>query len=490
MADHRSRYKNTGLDANELRRRREDNSVQLRKQKRDEFLSKKRTLAPVDLHDSNLEEDETDLLRNDTSDLDTNITPDMIENLMQNQDLTRVLDSAQRIRKILSKEPQPPFDDVIQAGCVPRFVQLLDLDAEPLIQFEVAWVLTNICSGTTEQTRVVVESGALPKLVGLLNSPDMRVKEQAVWALGNIVGDGADLRDLVIAHGFVPALLNLIQPDIELGFLRNATWVLVNLCRNKEPPTDIEVIKLLMPALLNLIQSDDQSILIDTTWAVSYITELGPSYSQLTIDSGIVNKMTPLLTHQETKIQAAAIRALGCITTGSDMQTQAVIDAGAIPHLRKLLSENKDKIVREALWFVSNISAGSQNQIQAVIDGGILPSIIYYLSVGDYQQQKEASWIIFNFCLSGTPEQMQRLVQERVIPPLCDLLGLTDLKVVRNVLDALTCLLKNCDDEENHTVRDLIESCGGLDKIESLQESKNGDVYSLAYSIIDNYFSE
>ena len=31
--------------------------------------------------------------------------------------------------------------------------------------------------------------------------------------------------------------------------------------------------------------------------------------------------------------------------------------------------------------------------------------------------------------------------------------------------------------------------CKGLDKIESLQQHENGDIYKMAYCIIDNYFS-
>lgn len=511
MSDHRARYKNTGLNAKELRRRREEDSVQLRKQKRDDVLSKKRTLAPIDFRNDPIDDDETDLINNgnggapgvegfagsgslpasgDMSEItETTLTPEMIQGLLQNDDMMRVLENAQKVRKMLSKEPQPPFDEVIDSGLIPRFVQLLDLDQNSLIQFEVAWILTNIASGTTEQTGAVVRSGALPKLVRLLSSNDIKVCEQAVWALGNIIGDCAEYRDLVISHQFLPALLNLINPKLEIGFLRNATWVLVNLCRNKEPPTDIEVIRQLLPALLSLIETDDQMILIDTTWAVSYIAELGSHYSQLIIDSGIVKKMVPLLTHHETKIQTAAIRALGCITTGSDEQTQAVIDAGAIPHLRALITNNKDKIVKEALWFISNITAGSANQIQEIINGDIIPTIIRYLSVGDYHQQKEASWTIFNYCLSGSEDQLRFLIDHDVIPALCDLLPVDDPSLIKNVLEAIISLLKTCDNESDHTVRDLIESCGGLDRIEALQNSENQEIYQHAFTIIDNYFS-
>uniref|UniRef100_A0A6G1S6S5 Importin subunit alpha n=1 Tax=Aceria tosichella TaxID=561515 RepID=A0A6G1S6S5_9ACAR len=482
MSDHRARYKNTGLDAKELRRRREENSIQLRKQKRDDVLSKRRTLgAPT----NDMDEDLDDLNRSSSPEL--GLTRDMIEGIMQDQDQHILIESAQKIRRLLSREPQPPFDEVIQNNLVPRLVQLLQISEDPLVQFEVAWILTNICSGTTEQTRVVVNSGALPELVRLMRSPDIRVCEQAVWALGNIIGDNGQFRDAVISHNFVNALLDLINSGLELGFLRNATWVLVNLCRNKEPPTDSEVIKQILPALMSLIGSDDQTILIDTTWAISYITELGPTYSQLVIDYGLVKKMTRLISHEESKIKTAAIRALGCIATGSDEQTQAVVDAGAIPALRNAFEGLNDRIAKEALWFLSNVVAGSQEQIQAVIDADLVPMIIHFLSNGDYQQQKEASWAVFNFCLTGSQDQLKVLIENGAVPALCDLLTLNDNTLIKNVLEALKSLLRKCDD---NTVRNQIEACGGLDRIEALQDSPNQEIYQYSYVIIENYFSE
>eukprot|EP00959_Pyramimonas_sp_CCMP1952_P284615 5949818-Pyramimonas_sp.AAC.4 len=69
------------------------------------------------------------------------------------------LDATRRLRKLLSKR-SPPINQVIEAGAVPYMVFQLRNMAVPTIQLESAWVLTNITSGESSQTRAVLEHGA------------------------------------------------------------------------------------------------------------------------------------------------------------------------------------------------------------------------------------------------------------------------------------------------------------------------------------------
>ena len=59
-----------------------------------------------------------------------------------------------RIRIMVTTQHSQPFQDVVEAGLVPYFIQLLDdLNIPRDIKLESAWILTNISSGTSEQTR-------------------------------------------------------------------------------------------------------------------------------------------------------------------------------------------------------------------------------------------------------------------------------------------------------------------------------------------------
>uniref|UniRef100_A0A914LD06 Importin subunit alpha n=2 Tax=Meloidogyne incognita group TaxID=654580 RepID=A0A914LD06_MELIC len=528
MAERQTQYKHAGKDSETLRKGRIEQAVTIRKEKRDDVISKRRNIP---IEDPNADAS-TSGAGGAGIPYDRTNLQEIVEQAQSPDPEVQML-AVTQARKLLSSDRNPPIDDlissgilpilvnclestnstlqfeaawaltniasgtseqtraVVQAGAVPQFFEIVGFskyECFSTLQFEAAWALTNIASGTSEQTRAVVQAGAVPHFLKLLDSQNMNVCEQAVWALGNIIGDGPHFRDYCIELGIVQPLLKFVAPEIPLNFLRNVTWVMVNLCRSKDPPPNRQIVQMLLPALAMLIHHQDTSILVDTVWALSYLTDGGNDQIQLVIDSGVVQFLIPLLATPEVKVQTAALRAVGNIVTGTDEQTQLVLDCGALQLMQPLLSHTKDKINKEAVWFLSNITAGNESQVQAVIDAGLIPMIIHLLDKGDFQTQKEAAWAVSNVTISGRAEHVHYMVENGVIVPFCNLLGVRDPQIVQVVLDGLNNILKkSC--AQTDEVCQKIEECGGLDKIEHLQNHESEEIYKMAYEIIDNFFS-
>lgn len=62
------------------------------------------------------------------------------------------------------------------------------------------------------------------------------VREQAIWALGNIAGDCHLYRDAILGSGAMQALMHMVMHEQKITLVRNAVWCISNLCRGKPQP--------------------------------------------------------------------------------------------------------------------------------------------------------------------------------------------------------------------------------------------------------------
>jgi len=480
------------LDGDDARRKREDNSVAIRKEKRDEQLTKRRKAA-VGTTARDGDDGES---KEWTADIKEKMKqlPSLCEAL-NSDDPQRQEEAVVAFRKLLSIERNPPIQEVIQLGVVPRLVHLLTFQNSNL-QFEAAWALTNIASGTSKHTKVVIEHGAVKMFVALLRSPSDDVREQAVWALGNIAGDSYQYRDLVLRHEALEPLLELCKPSAKITMLRNATWTLSNFCRGKPQPP-FELVAPALPTLAQLIFCKDDEVLTDACWALSYLSDdTGPHNTkiQAVIQSGVCRRLVELLMHKSPNVKTPALRTVGNIVTGDDLQTQVVLNCSVLQCLLALLVNPKKGIRKEACWTISNITAGNPDQIQAVIDANIIPPLVQILNNAEFDIQKEAAWAISNATSGGRDEQIRFLVQQNVIPPLCNLFECIDPKIVMVAMEGIENILRvgRNDSQKEHggsnKFAEAVEECGGLDKLEALQRHDNEEIYDKALKILKGYF--
>ena len=127
-----------------MRRRRNEVTVELRKNKREEAVLKRRNV-PHGMVDSTDEDD-----YNSSYNLKK-----LVEKAGCDENAEEQLAAVQAARRLLSSDRNPPIDNLIQSGILPILVNCLERDDNQMLQFEAAWALTNIASGTSAQTNQV-----------------------------------------------------------------------------------------------------------------------------------------------------------------------------------------------------------------------------------------------------------------------------------------------------------------------------------------------
>ena len=225
------------------------------------------------------------------------------------------IECCSRIRKLLC-EKDPPIDQVVKTGVVPRLVQFLLHENNPKLQFEAEWVLSNIACGKSLHTHVVAKNGAIPHLIKLMLSNHKDVAEQAVWALGNIAGDSTQYRDFILSQGGLTNLRQLehrcfgvinatiiqngwrIEQLVQdpqmlplIGLLRNMAWTLGNFFGGL-PQTNIKYAESGIKPLTVMLAIPDSEILENAARAFYFLTyrdDEGDNINQDNIKNDIIN---------------------------------------------------------------------------------------------------------------------------------------------------------------------------------------------------------
>lgn len=498
----------TGKNTNSQRKAREEQQVELRRQRTEELLNKK---------------------RESTKEARSNNTFETIKGPLFSQNLEDIYNGAYECRTKLSIDVNPPIQDIINSGIVPRFVELLDplfykqftdTQLSSKCRFEAAWVLTNIASGTSEQTKYVVKLGAVPLLVKMISENDEGLVDQSIWALGNISGDNEELRDTVLETNMLESVVALVYkysaPGCSIKILRNLIWLISNLNRGRVPPPTLPNMQLSFSVIEKAVQISDPDVVSDSFWCLSYLADTSSELTAAILNSHVINKAHDLLynfinsltdqDHDEklAKIGATAIcpiiRMLGNIVTGTEEHTNRIIQLDFLKFFHPIFYRYQNKkharIKKEICWLLSNITAGTAQQTVCVIDSDLLGLLIDAISKHENFVRKEAGYAILNilyFC-TKEPQYLQKLLDHGILLALWNYMRAVENMpdVVSQILDCIRYALEAGDKIKqkfgvNPVVQMLIDM-QFVDEIEDLQDSKNNIVVQKAYNIIVMYF--
>jgi hypothetical protein len=327
------------------------------------------------------------------------------------------------MRKVLSHRKLPPIGAAIAAGAVPLLAKLLENDDNPVTQSEAAWALTNIACDTTDHTACIVNTpGLISSFVRLLASAEHNVCEQAVWVLGSIAGDRSAHRDLLVDHGVIPQLIDILTgleaPEIPLTLRRSVMRTISNLFRGKPAPP-LNAIASVIPCLAAMIQYPDGEVVANAMWSLWYICDRNNDGILAVLAYGALPAIMHLVSNSAAysswDLATPTLRCLcNIVSTGGDHYVAVAVQHGAIRALctalraqtRCLWSDKKEEI----LLALSNIAAGNAPQINALLQAGVFDLIAEYVTSDHYQLRKPSQLTIANALQGASPADRTAII--------------------------------------------------------------------------------
>ncbi|KAJ6243067.1 importin alpha [Anaeramoeba flamelloides] len=417
-----------------------------------------------------------------------------ISSQLSDPNCTNKLELVHDLRIMISgDEEDPPIDELIDSMCVAYLLEFLEDDNDPELQFESAWVLTNVASGNSLQTQFLVDFQGIPAFIRLLSSPNENVLDQSIWALGNIAGDCVAYRDEILDFGVFPKLLEIVQTVKQKSIIKNTIWTISNLVR-RNPLPPLKITQEAFPIFTSLIQDSDYEIQKSAFWGLNYLSTGEYENIQVIIESKILPILLNSLETQELNdLIMPSLLILVNITSGQEHHTQTFINEGGIGSVKPYFTHRLKKYRKEACLIISNICAGTHSQIDAIIDNGFLDPMIEMIKNDQSSIKKEACFALTNIVECGNLKQLNLLLSKQMLVPLCNLLNTIDDEVNRLILRAIEKLLEieteTKNQKNNSSISQIIENIGAKDQIELLTASKISNISKKAVLILNKFYN-
>jgi len=184
------------------------------------------------------------------------------------------------------------------------------------------------------------------------------------------------------------------------------------------------------------------------------------------------------------------VRTFGNILTGSAKYTDLVLQMNILPPFLAVLKRKNRIIRKEVLWALSNVAAGTSHHVQALMDAGVIDTANSVILGSEFDLQKEAGWLVSNAAVCATPEQVQDMVEKhKLLESLAAVLKYPDIPLLKMALSSLESVLQHGNElGDVNPYAEALEALDVVDRLVTLQHSKNDKIYDLSSSIVRDYF--
>jgi hypothetical protein len=368
-------------------------------------------------------------------------------------------------------------DFAVELGVTPVVLDMCKTHLPDEVVTEAAWCLCNLVSGSKQSTETVVQLGGVEVMITLTNSMNPLVLEQAVWAIGNVIGDEVELRDLLLGKRLVFKLKELT--DSYDGSRSNVyplvAWTCSNTMRRKPSPEyHICLMTCNILSKLSSFPMTDQ-LTSELLGAIVIFTEQPEcEFVRLVLSSPLFPFM---LRHFDSTYPGFIRRALssaGNIVLRTDPSfTTALLKTDFLDKLCPLLGSLDAEVRRTAYWVLSNTVGGTRDQVMTVMNHALMEQASFGLIDELESVVIEASFVLKNISSTACDHSLLEYVRKQplVVDHLVQALTSNHFTVLENLLIFSSHLINKAKEEcagESDSVLQLLFDKGCMEAVQRL----------------------
>ncbi len=335
--------------------------------------------------------------------------------------------------------------DLVDPAIIPTLISLLQRkdfsdDGKSMI-FSILFKYTSL---TEEETSLVVDAGALPILLHLLQEFqrfDSNAVTFLVLVIGNLLLNHENLLPQLLAADIIRRLTDISSAfsDDKMLF-RQIIWSLSVIAMSDG--TKIKVNQC-FPLLNKALLSNDQTTLESAARCLEDITNMGIEELLEVKNANFITPLINLLDHTDEHVILQTLITLSSILSKNHPEEIKQESFSLLSKLSWLIDFPKLKIRREVFCILKFFLKTEDKEIVGtVVNMAIFPKVIEILKQGEYSLQVEAASIIYNTCYYRADKSyIQYLMNEGTISALCSFLKIAveaeDEEVVAVIFEAL-----------------------------------------------------
>ena len=418
--------------------------------------------------------------------------------------------------RILLSDPDaltPPIGIVVGLGIVPVLIRCLTSSSEEQ-RLEATWSLSNIATGTHDEAATILP--AIPRFISFLTGAEPALREQSLWAIGNLAGDGPEFRAMLHQMGALKPVVDVFTSTKSLSTATTAAWTLTNLAKGRETLARPFVIAGVIRPLLSRLSSEPSSdsslhsnspeavsshrgLRLESAWLLAHLSakEVDVVLDMLSLNGDCIGKLCAQLDASDEELSVPVLRSLGNIFASEGVPPQhldvALASPSLVPALLCFMGASNGSfsiptchrsLTKESIWIVGNILSGTEVQKDLAQARGLIAALCALLPNTPFDLQKGATIALFNAVADIHPRRTSSVFSSHsVIATIVSLLTKPDEECVWY---ALRCVEIAC----ICGYATSIEAEGGMGVLESMQyrETPNTDFWQIALKVLNEHF--